>query len=142
MRVQMTYVNLETEEIRYFREDFSMEVLEPWMQALAEAYGKWTDFQIAWEETRNASARALTFPFSYRKGQRELAVSVYRTISRRKRLFIQAPTGVGKTMSVVFPAVKAFGEGLGEKLFYLTARTVTARRPEMPLPFCRSRAFG
>lgn len=127
MRVQMTYVNLETEEIRYFREDFSMEVLEPWMQALAEAYGKWTDFQIAWEETRNASARALTFPFSYRKGQRELAVSVYRTISRRKRLFIQAPTGVGKTMSVVFPAVKAFGEGLGEKLFYLTARTVTAQ---------------
>ena len=66
MRVQMTYVNLETEEIRYFREDFSMEVLEPWMQALAEAYGKWTDFQIAWEETRNASARALTFPVSYR----------------------------------------------------------------------------
>ena len=106
--------------------------------------GKGRIFQIAWEETRNASARALTFPFSDRKGQRELAVSVYRTISRRKRLFIQAPTGVGKTMSVVFPAVKAFGEGLGEKLFYLTARTVTAQAASRAC-LCHlpaSRAFG
>ena len=127
IRVQMTYVNLETEDVRYFRQDFSVEELEEWMQALVADYGKWTDFQVAWEETRNASARTLEFPFPYRKGQRELAVSVYRTISRRKRLFIQAPTGVGKTMSVLFPAVKAFGENLGEKIFYLTARTVTAQ---------------
>ena len=50
---------------------------------------------------------------------------VYRTILRKKQLFIQAPTGVGKTMATVFPAVKAIGEGLGEKLFYLTAKTIT-----------------
>ena len=52
-------------------------------------------------------------------------MSVYRTILRKKKLFIQAPTGIGKTMATVFPAVKAVGEGLGDKLFYLTAKTIT-----------------
>ena len=44
---------------------------------------------------------------------------------RKKKLFIQAPTGVGKTMATIFPAVKAVGEGLGDKVFYLTAKTIT-----------------
>ena len=64
------------------------------------------------------------FPFSYREGQREVA-AVYRTILRKKKLFLQAPTGVGKTISTLFPSVKAIGEGLGEKIFYLTAKTIT-----------------
>ena len=51
---------------------------------------------------------------------------VYRTIMRRKTLFIQAPTGVGKTISTIFPAVKAVGEGLADRIFYLTAKTITA----------------
>ncbi len=71
------------------------------------------------------SHKKLTFPFPYREGQKELAVSVYRTILRKKRLFIQAPTGVGKTLSTLFPALKAIGEGLNDKIFYLTARTIT-----------------
>jgi len=65
------------------------------------------------------------FPFPYRNGQKDLATAVYRTIWHRKKLFIQAPTGVGKTISAIFPAVKAVGEGLGEKIFYLTAKTIT-----------------
>ncbi len=63
--------------------------------------------------------------YQYREGQKKLAAAVYRTIERKKKLFIQAPTGVGKTMATVFPAVKAVGEGLADKLFYLTAKTIT-----------------
>ena len=125
--VQLTYVHLETEHIRRFRETYSLRELSLWMQELTEEYGKWTDFSWEWQKQRDASVRELEFPFPYREGQRELAVSVYRTINRKKRLFIQAPTGVGKTISVLFPAVKAMGEGLGEKLFYLTAKTVAAQ---------------
>ncbi len=125
--VQLTYVHLETEQIRRFRETYSLRELSLWMQELTEEYGKWTDFSWEWQKQRDASVRELEFPFPYREGQRELAVSVYRTINRKKRLFIQAPTGVGKTISVLFPAVKAMGEGLGEKLFYLTAKTVAAQ---------------
>ena len=73
----------------------------------------------------DASIQGLQFPYPYREGQRDLVVAAYRTISRKKRLFIQAPTGIGKTLSVVFPAVKGIGEGKGDKLFYLTAKTIT-----------------
>lgn len=123
--VQMTYCNLETEEKRYFREIYSYSFLEEWFQKLMKEYEKWARYQMEWKEKRNASIRPVEFPFPYREGQRELAASVYKTIYRQKRLFIQAPTGVGKTMSALFPAVKAVGEGLGEKIFYLTAKTIT-----------------
>ncbi len=123
--VQMTYCHLETEQIRRFRESYSAEELEAWFLDLIRQYEKWARFQIEWRKIRNASVRETEFPFAYREGQRELAAGVYRTILRRKKLFIQAPTGVGKTMAVVFPAVKAVGEGLAEKIFYLTAKTVT-----------------
>ena len=88
-------------------------------------YEKWAKFEIEWRNVRNDSIRQIEFPFPYREGQRDLVVSVYRTILRKKKLFIQAPTGVGKTMATVFPAVRAVGEGLGEKIFYLTAKTIT-----------------
>lgn len=123
--VQMTYCNLDTEEIRRFLSSYTREELQKWFEDLVRSYEKWARFQIAWEKTRNESISGVEFPFPYRKGQRDVAVAVYRTIQRKKKLFIQAPTGVGKTISTIFPAVKAVGEGLGEKIFYLTAKTIT-----------------
>lgn len=123
--VQMTYCNMETEEIKRFQNVYALEELDVWFWELIGQYEKWARYQIRWKEKRNASIKGVEFPFSYREGQRELTASVYRTILRKKKLFIQAPTGVGKTMSTVFPAVKAVGEGLGEKIFYLTAKTIT-----------------
>ena len=123
--VQMTYCNLDTEDIKRFRQKFEYEELKEWFFSLIHRYEKWARFCIEWREVRNESIRETEFPFPYREGQKDLAAAVYRTILRRKKLFIQAPTGVGKTIATVFPAVKAVGEGLGEKIFYLTARTIT-----------------
>jgi len=123
--VQMTYCNLDTEDIRYFNEEFTFEELQEWFAALVGEYKKWADFQYEWRKKRQASIQGLQFPYKYRKGQKDLAAGVYRTINRKKNLFIQAPTGVGKTISTVFPAVKAVGEELGERIFYLTAKTIT-----------------
>ena len=125
IRVQMTYVNLDTEEIKYFYHSYDIEELQQWFSQIIESYKKWSDFQWEWRQIRQASIQKLEFPFPYREGQKELVSDVYRTILRKKILFIQAPTGVGKTISTVFPAVKAVGEGLGEKIFYLTAKTIT-----------------
>ena len=124
--VQMTYVNLETEEVKRFREQFTFEEIKKWFMDLLERYSKWADFQCRWKLKRQESIKALEFPFEYREGQRKLVGDVYRTILRKKNLFLQAPTGVGKTISTIFPAVKAVGEGLGERIFYLTAKTITA----------------
>ena len=123
--VQMTYCQMETEEVKRFQYSYQSNELKVWFDEVIRQYEKWAKFQIEWRKARNASIKGIEFPFPYRKGQRDLAVSVYRTILRQKKLFIQAPTGVGKTISTVFPAVKAVGEELGEKIFYLTAKTIT-----------------
>ncbi len=132
--VQMTYCNLDTEEIKRFHKEYTVDELTEWFTELIRQYEKWAEFQIEWERKRNASIKQTEFPFAYRPGQRDVAAAVYRTILRKKKLFIQAPTGVGKTISTVFPAVKAVGEGLGDKIFYLTAKTITRTVAE--------RAFG
>lgn len=131
--VRMTYCQLEMAdmadlsgaELRYFHYNYTLEELQAWFDSVMEQYKKWTDYRFAWEEVRQASIKALSFPFDYREGQKELASYVYRTIYHKRKLFIEAPTGVGKTISTVFPAVKAVGEGLLEKIFYLTAKTIT-----------------
>ena len=122
--VRMTYANLETEEVRRFSFVYEEDELKQWFDGLLEEYKKWARFSHKWHETRQASIKETVFPFPYREGQYDLAASVYRTIYHGKKLFIQAPTGTGKTLAVLFPAVKAMGEGMGDKLFYLTARTI------------------
>lgn len=123
--VQMTYCTQETETLRRFRSCFSKEELTGWFEELTGKYHKWAELQNRWKEMRNDSLRTLAFPFPWRKGQKKLAGDVYRTILRKKTLFIQAPTGTGKTLSTVYPTVKAMGEGLTERIFYATAKTVT-----------------
>lgn len=139
--VQMTYCNLETEEIKRFQQSYRCEELKLWFGELIHAYEKWAGFQIEWRNKRKESIRRTEFPFPYREGQRELAAAVYRTILRRKKLFIQAPTGVGKTMATVFPAVRAIGEELGEKIFYLTAKTITRTVAEQAFQTLRSQGL-
>ena len=123
--VRMTYCNIDTQELKYFHETYTFVEIRNWFQSVMDAYAKWADFEFHWKQERNASIKMIQFPFSYRAGQKELVAQVYRTIYHKKKLFIEAPTGVGKTVSTVFPAVKAVGEGLGDKIFYLTAKTIT-----------------
>ncbi len=124
--VQMTYCNLETEQIKYFKESFRFEELEQWFLALTGQYMVWAKQQHAHHLSSAKSITPLEFPFAYRKGQRDMTASVYMAVKRQENLFVQAPTGIGKTMAAIFPAVKAIGEHLGEKIFYLTAKTSLA----------------
>lgn len=128
--IRMTYVNLVTEEIKYFKEIFSLEELDEWFEALLNELSKWGDYLIRHRRRRDESIEKLEFPFDYRAGQRKLSVSVYKTIAENRNLYINAPTGVGKTISTVFPAVKAMGKNFTNKLFYLTAKTITRTAAE------------
>ena len=123
--VRMTYCHLESEQIRRFTEELSMAWLNQWFEDLLAQYYKWARFQQKQREKRRDSMQGLEFPFPYREGQRELTAGVYHTFLAGKQLFIQAPTGIGKTMAALFPAVRAVGEGYGDKIFYLTAKTIT-----------------
>jgi len=125
IRVRMTYCNIDTEEIKYFHFEYEMEELRQWFGDIIKEYKKWSDFQFQWNQLRHNSIKTLIFPYEYRKGQKELATYVYQTVYHKRKLFIEAPTGVGKTISTIFPSVKAMGEGMAEKIFYLTAKTIT-----------------
>lgn len=125
IQTRISYCNIETEEMKYFHETYTIFQLSRWFEELVLEYKKWIDDYAQWRKIRNASIDEVVFPFSYRKGQKELAAMVYQTIEDGKRLYIQAPTGTGKTLMSLYPAIKAVGKGRGEKIFYLTAKTIT-----------------
>ncbi len=124
VQVRMTYCNIETEDIRYFHEEYTAGELTEWFEGLIGEWRKWSDHAWKWRGIRQNSLNALEFPFPYRDGQKDLVSYVYQTIYHRKKLFIEAPTGVGKTISTIFPAMKAMSRDMGERLFYLTAKTI------------------
>ncbi len=141
IQVRMTYCHIPTEELHYFYRDYSFEELREWFEELISSYGKWADYTCAWKSARQESIHGLAFPFPYREGQKELVANVYRTIYHKKKLFLEAPTGVGKTISTVYPAVQAMGQGMGDKLFYLTAKTITRTVAEDALEILRERGL-
>jgi DNA excision repair protein ERCC-2 len=136
---QLSYFQMDTGEIHNFKKHFALGELEIFFQDLAAKYLRWAETVARWELLRDKSIRKLQFPFDdYRPGQREMAVNVYRTIKNNSHQLIQAATGIGKTMASIFPAVKAMGEGLTKKIFYLTARTTGRFAAESALDELRS----
>lgn len=123
--IQLVYLELPGGKITEFHETFSFAELSDFVAAATAEYMDWLRERHHWCLARDASIAALPFPFpEYRPGQRELAVAAYRVLANGGRLFLAAPTGIGKTLSTLFPAVKALGEGKLERIFYLTARTI------------------
>ncbi len=125
IKIHLIYGDLETEETKDFEKIVDYEYLKEWFSKIIDKYAVWARYVIDNTAKRNETAKVIEFPFEYREGQREIVKNVYKVINMKKDLFIQAPTGVGKTMSVIYPSVKAMAYGNGEKLFYLTAKTIT-----------------
>ncbi len=122
----LTYYNRNDKSEISFSEDLLFEKLESFFNSLVYPYIGFAAKELDWKNIRDISIKALDFPYNnYRKGQRQLAVSVYRAITNKLRLFAQAPTGTGKTLATLFPAIKAIGEGEIDRVFYLTAKTIT-----------------
>lgn len=124
--IQITYYNIDTKSTRILRQSYTLKELEEFFFWLIDEYKAWAQLENDWVNKRNESIKKLKFPFkNYRPGQRELAVRVYKSIKDSKKCFAQAPTGTGKTISTLFPAIKAMGEDKTSKIFYLTAKTIT-----------------
>lgn len=129
--VRLTYYNRDTEEQKSFDRVFSREKLNRFFKTLIYPYASWALAQQNWKQIRNSSIESISFPYpAYRSGQKLLAYNVYKSIDDSKRLFAQAPTGIGKTMGVLYPAIKSLGQGKLDRLFYATAKTTTRRIAE------------
>jgi DNA excision repair protein ERCC-2 len=124
--VRLTYYERDKNEEKSFDRTFTRDKLHRLFKTLIHPYLAWALSQERWKETRNQSIKGIVFPYpSFRKGQKLLAYNVYKCIDDCKRLFVQAPTGIGKTMGVLYPSIKALGEGKLDRLFYATAKTTT-----------------
>ncbi len=126
INVLLVYFHRSTKEYRILEETSTLSELEKSFHSLVIPYINGLQKQHEWQVIRNQSIRLLSFPYSeFRKGQRRMSAAVYRAIRDGYKQFVQAPTGIGKTIGSLFPAIKAIGEGLLDKVFYLTARNTT-----------------
>ncbi len=122
--IHLTYYHLDSREEKTFHRQFTLAELEAFFHDLITPYLDWFRKIWAYQARRDQSIQQLEFPYeAYRPGQREMAVAVYKAIRANDRLYVQSPTGVGKTIAALFPAVKALGQGLAARIFYLTAKT-------------------
>lgn len=140
--IQITYCNLDTEEIKRFQEVWTREDLEQWFSEMITSFQVFTDLIYQFKKEYISSAKDLSFPFSYRMGQKEMTAAVYYAIREKKKMFVQAPTGVGKTMSTLFPAVKALGEEKATRIFYLTAKNITGTVAEESMKLLQKKGLS
>jgi len=123
---QLTYVEIENYECIYFKKEFDKTELEEFVFEILNEYIKWIKLQEKNKNNRNKTIDDLRFPFGeYRKYQREIAVVTYQAMRDEKNTFIQAATGIGKTMATIFPSIKGLKSLDTDKIFYLTAKTIT-----------------
>ncbi|AJA48228.1 ATP-dependent DNA helicase [Clostridium pasteurianum DSM 525 = ATCC 6013] len=128
---RLTYYQMDSGAIKYLLKSYSIEELEKFFMGIIDKYIYWAKLQKNWIEVRDSSIKRILFPYGeYRLGQRKLAVAVYTSIKENKKIFIKAPTGIGKTMSTIFPACKALGEGIISKIFYATSKNITGKEVE------------
>ena len=139
---QLTYYRIDTGEVRQFRHTFDVAALDIFFNDLVTRYLQWAETIMRWAEHRDASIRELDFPFAtYRPGQRQIIDEALRTISNKSQMLVQAATGIGKTLAVLYPAVKSIAEEFSQKIFYLTARTTGQMVAEKALDELRTKGL-
>jgi DNA excision repair protein ERCC-2 len=142
MNIQLTYVQVKTEQQKRYQRTMTYQELVSFVEDVVKQYAPYAITRSKNSINRDLSIKGLAFPFpTYRDGQRKLAGAVYKTILDEKDLFAKASTGIGKTISTVFPAVKAIGEGHLQRIFYLTAKTITRTTAEEAFSLLKSKGL-
>ncbi len=123
----VTYINEASGDVATRVEKVGRKDLEKFFNKCVNSVGIYARPEVERVTERLPSMKKLAFPYSaVRDGQGELVRSVYRCLARGTSLYACAPTGTGKTVSVIYPALRLLGEGRHEKVFYLTPKTTTA----------------
>lgn len=123
IRVRLAYLNLDDGSVTRFTREKTLTWLTQWFTELTAPYLKHLTDELAHRQLLAAQLEKAAFPYEgYRTGQREMMAQVFMALREHDFLLAQAPTGTGKTMAVLYPALKALARGHVQKLFYLTAR--------------------
>ncbi len=142
IKIRLVYLSQKGEKKAYRRETLSREDLEEKVGGYLDSYLSFFGFLEERREERNESIKALEFPFQrFRAGQKEMGAAVYRALADRKRILIEAPTGIGKTVGATFAAFKGMGEKKADKLFYFTAKTTGALMAEKAMRLLKEKGL-
>ncbi|WP_231638142.1 ATP-dependent DNA helicase [Piscinibacter sakaiensis] len=124
LELALVYFDVGSQTETVLREQRSAASLAAEFAERCERFVAWARQELAHRRARDAMLAALPFPHrGFRDGQRPLAEAVYRAVRQRRCLLAQAPTGIGKTLGTLFPALRACADRPLDKLFYLTAKT-------------------
>ena len=123
--VRLTYASMTTGEVRQIERRHSLPDIESWFFSLLATAQRWANWRVRHDELRERSLSSLAFPFKPRVGQSEIMSAATSTINESRRLYVQAPTGSGKTIATLYPALKALGAGKASRIAFLTAKTMT-----------------
>ena len=124
LNVALVYFDIGSRKETVLTQSYEACALRSLFEHQCERFLGWAMRESEHREARNAALDRLRFPYGeFRSGQRELAVAVYRAARDAGALMAQAPTGIGKTLATIFPALKACGQGHVERVFFLTAKT-------------------
>ena len=134
LRLRLVYLHPSSPAETTFEEDWTSGDLIAFFEATCGIFAAWVGLVREHVASRNRALRALRFPYpSFRPDQRRLAKHIYRGFRDGADWLVEAPTGSGKTMTSLFPALKAMGEGVLDRLIFLTSRTTGQRAAEAAL---------
>ena len=128
VRARVVYYDVETDDISFIEKYVTVEYLREFYHGLLSSIFWRAELLRNKFLERMPTLQSMRFPYgSLRDSQEEMIKECYRDIKRGQRLFCQAPTGIGKTVSTLFPATKCLGEGVADKIFYLTSKASIRR---------------
>jgi DNA excision repair protein ERCC-2 len=136
--IQLTYLHIDRKTSQENRESLTLVELQQFLNEVVAIYLAWAEQVFSWQQTRDKSIAELKFPFAnFREGQRRFAKAVYQTLSQGGQLLVQAPTGTGKSVGTLFPALKGLGKREIDRIFYLTSKTVGSESAHKALQVLR-----
>ncbi|MBE6611175.1 MAG: DEAD/DEAH box helicase [Ruminococcaceae bacterium] len=127
---RLTFIQTGSLDTESYDSRRSLEELRSRVESLLARYHRFAKLRSESRAALIDSAKKLKFPYhDYRMGQSDIILEAYRTIKKGRRLLVEAPTGIGKTLSVCYAAIKALGDGAGRRIFYLTPKSTVGEAP-------------
>jgi len=134
LEVRLTWLDIDTEEEHPLSQRYQREELRIFLAEALARFSRWLAVLAELREQRQVSLQSLGFPYGdFRPGQRDIAELVYKCVDQGGQLMVEAPTGIGKTAAVLYPALKALGSGKHDALVFVTSRTVGRRAAQEAL---------
>ena len=122
----LRYVSITTMDSFENTYTMSFEEAEKFWEETCSEYCVFAKTLLDYHNSLIDSTTQVRFPFEkIRPGQKEFMKKALLALNSGEAFFVEAPTGIGKTVSVLYPAIKGLVKNRYDQIFYLTAKEAT-----------------